>query len=253
MSSALRFSESGPLPQRRGERRRRLLDRLQMTARLEKSEIVGPRMRQITLRPTVGGLPWTPGQHVQVEVADRPGPLGMLAGLHRTYTVWDYNSSTMQLCVFDHGDGPGSAWARQASPGDEVLLTRPQGNFVVRPAAYHLFAGEETASVAYGAMLRNNPDFTAYTVIEIGSAEDALPLPGTVHWNYRGSASAVGSQKLLEAVRSLDLPAEPGAAYLAGEARTIQMIRAHLVNERRWPRRSILTKPFWAPGKTGLE
>ena len=51
----------------------------------------------------------------------------------------------------------------------------------------------------------------------------------------------------------LELPATPGVAYLAGEARTIQMLRRHLVAERGWPRQAIRTKPFWAPGKTGMD
>jgi NADPH-dependent ferric siderophore reductase len=48
-------------------------------------------------------------------------------------------------------------------------------------------------------------------------------------------------------------PAEPGMAYLAGEARTIQLIRRYLVEERRWPRHNVRTEPFWTPGKKGLE
>ena len=44
-----------------------------------------------------------------------------------------------------------------------------------------------------------------------------------------------------------------GAAYLAGEARTIQLLRRQLVEERGWPRQAIVTKPFWTPGKRGLD
>jgi NADPH-dependent ferric siderophore reductase len=51
----------------------------------------------------------------------------------------------------------------------------------------------------------------------------------------------------------LDLPARPGLAYLAGEARTIQMLRRHLVSDRGWPRQAVVTKPFWTPGKRGLD
>jgi NADPH-dependent ferric siderophore reductase len=57
----------------------------------------------------------------------------------------------------------------------------------------------------------------------------------------------------VKAVRALDLPAEPGVAYVAGEARTIQAVRAHLVRDRGWSRRDVVTKPFWTPGKTGLD
>jgi NADPH-dependent ferric siderophore reductase len=53
-------------------------------------------------------------------------------------------------------------------------------------------------------------------------------------------------------VQDTDLP-EPGIAYLAGEARTIQALRTHLVQDRGWPRQSVITKPFWTPGKKGME
>ncbi len=55
--------------------------------------------------------------------------------------------------MLDHGDGPGARWARAVRPGQEVLFGKPEGPLVVRPAPYHVFAGEETASVAFGPML----------------------------------------------------------------------------------------------------
>ena len=58
---------------------------------------------------------------------------------------------------------------------------------------------------------------------------------------------------LADAVRDLRLPDHPGVAYLAGEARTIQTLRKILITERGWDRRQIRTKPFWTPGRTGLE
>ena len=54
-------------------------------------------------------------------------------------------------------------------------------------------------------------------------------------------------------MRDLRLPDHPGVAYLAGEARTIQTLRKILITERGWDRRQIRTKPFWTPGRTGLE
>lgn len=66
-------------------------------------------------------------------------------------------------------------------------------------------------------------------------------------------ACAAASQTLLEALARLELPAEPGIAYLAGEARTIQLLRRHLVSDRGWPRQAVRMKPFWTPGKRGLD
>lgn len=69
------------------------------------------------------------------------------------------------------------------------------------------FAGDATASVAFGAMLRALPaDAPVHCVVE---AADRLPLPREVTW----------TDNLLDTLRALDRPDEPGVAYLAGEAR----------------------------------
>jgi NADPH-dependent ferric siderophore reductase len=178
---------------------------------------------------------------------------GLVTAL-RTYSVWDYDGAVLQLCIMDHPcDGPGSRWARAVSPGQEVVLSRPAGTFTARPGRYQLFAGEETAAVAFGPMLRAKPASTpAYVVIEVDTPDDRLPMPAATTWCYRNGASAASSPVLPASVRALELPAEPGVAYVAGEARTVQAVRRHLTDERGWPRRAIITKPFWTPGRRGM-
>ncbi|WP_433184010.1 siderophore-interacting protein [Actinoallomurus sp. CA-150999] len=220
---------------------RALADRLFVRGTVTDVDQITRRMRRITV--TAPGLSWTPGQQIRV-AAD-----GLLT--RRTYSVWDYDGSSLELCVLDHGDGPGARWARTVRPGDDVVFSGPEGTFVTRPSPYHLFAGEETASVAFGPMIRALGDAPVYGVIEADTPDDRLPVNLT--WHYREGAPAASSATLLTAVRDLDLPDEPGTAYVAGEARTVQAVRDHLVRERGWPRRSVLTKPFWTPGKKGLE
>ena len=218
-----------------------LIDRLFVRGTVTTTEPVTPRMRRITI--AAPGLEWTPGQHVRV-AAD-----GLLT--RRTYSVWDYDGSALELRVLEHGEGPGARWARAVRPGQEVVFGRPEGTLVTRPSPYHVFAGEETAAVAFGAMLRALGDAPAYGVIEAGTPADRLPVDLT--WRFREGAPAASSATLVEAVRALDLPDAPGTAYVAGEARTVQAVRDHLVRERGWPRRSVVTKPFWTPGKKGME
>jgi NADPH-dependent ferric siderophore reductase len=157
--------------------------------------------------------------------------------------------------VLDHDSGgPGVSWARQLRTGDRVSFSGPEGSFVLRDGAYHVFAGDETAAVAFGQMLRAVPAGAGvYGVIEAGEAADRLPLDRALNWQYRNGRPAAGSQTLLEALRRLQLPSKPGVAYLAGEARTIQLLRRHLVTERQWPRQAVRTKPFWTPAKRGLD
>ncbi len=68
-----------------------------------------------------------------------------------------------------------------------------------------------------------------------------------------GRYHAAASEALVKGLAAVDLPSEPGVAYLAGEARTIQLLRRHLVADRGWPRQAIRMKPFRTPGRKGLD
>ncbi|MFC4112422.1 siderophore-interacting protein [Nonomuraea zeae] len=235
---------------------RRLLDRMLVGGEVLEVEQVAARMRRIRIGgAALAGLTWTPGQHVRVLIGDGGGLLG---GVLRTYSIWAFDPSweAMDLIGYDHGgDSPGASWVRNAEPGQEVAFTRPDGGFVLREQApYHLFAGEETASVAFGAMLRAlPPDRPAFGVVEAEEPGGHLELPRELVGVCRDGAPAARSEVLVNTVRELDLPDGPGVAYLAGEARTIQAVRAHLVGERGWPRKDVRTKPFWTPGRKGMD
>jgi NADPH-dependent ferric siderophore reductase len=220
-----------------------LWEKLFVRAAVVEAELTG-RFRRLRLRAgALRDAEWRPGQQVRVHV----GAKGAFAPLLRTYSVWSRAADTIELQVLLHGDGPGTRWTAAAEPGDHVLLSRPKGDFVTRPARYHLFVGEETASVAFSPMLRALPaaERAESRVVVEAEPADRLPLPGRVTWAARDG--------LIDAVQLLDLPEEPGQAYVAGEARAVQAVQQHLVGDRGWPRRVVLTKPFWTPGKRGME
>jgi NADPH-dependent ferric siderophore reductase len=230
-----------------------LVDRMFVRGTLELNEPFAGRIRRLTITgPSLLGLDWRPGQHVRVHVgASEPG---LLPGPLRTYSVWDYRTDTIDLCVLDHGDGPGVRWARGVRPGQDVLFTRPTGTLVPRPGPYHVFVGEETASVAFGPLARALPvGADVHGVIEVDGPRDRLSLPDDVRWIYRDGAPAVASGTLVTEVTRLKLPDEPGIAYVAGELRTVQAVRKHFVRDRGWPRRSVVIKPFWTPGRVGMD
>ena len=212
-------------------------------------DLVSRRMRRIRISATeLRGQPWTPGQQVRVRTGDGHGP-------RRSYSIYAYEDDSIELCVLDHGDGPGSRWARALKVGQPVNFSRPDGSFVLRqPAPYHLFVGEETASVPFAAMLRALPSgATALGVVEVDTPDDRIALPESISWAYRAGGTAASSEGLVAALSRLELPGEPGIAYVAGEARTIQMVRRHLVKDRDWPRGNVVTKPFWTPGRRGMD
>ncbi|GAA2732446.1 siderophore-interacting protein [Actinocorallia aurantiaca] len=224
----------------------RLLERGTATA----VENAGSRWRRVRLEGA-RGLDWKPGHHVRVQV----GELSLRAprDLLRTYTVWDYDGDALELRVFEHGEGPGARWAAELETGAQVMFKAPEGRFTVREgAAGHLFVGEETASVAFGAMTRSL-DGRTRAVVEVGDPADRLPIEGDVEWLERGTAPAHDSERLVEAVASLEGLVPGTVAYLAGEAKTCQAVKRHLLNDRGWPRRDIVVKPFWTPGRRGMD
>ena len=242
-----------------------LRDAVFVSAAISEIEQLTPRMRRVRFSgPRLRGLNWTPGQHIRLQVAS----LGeSVLRLHpndalRTYSIFDADPElgTLDIVMLNHDSDPrpttpARRWSVAASIGDRVQFTRPQGNLVVRhDAPYHVFAGEETASVAFAAMLRSLPP-TAHVHGVVESADDAdhLRLARPLNQVERGNASAKDSVVLADALRALRLPDHPGVAYLAGEARTIQTLRKILITERGWDRRNIRTKPFWTPGRTGME
>lgn len=242
-----------------------LHDAVFLSGTVSEIERLTPRMRRIRFSgPRLQGLTWTPGQHVRLQVESlresvvRLHPYPVL----RTYSIYDVDPDlgALDIVMVDHdgdpkGTTPARRWARAAVVGDHARFTRPQGKFVVRhDAPYHVFAGEETASVAFAAMLRSlRPTAEVYGVIEAATAADHLPLSAPLSRVERGDAPAANSAVLADALRSLPLPDYPGIAYLAGEARTIQTLRKILTTERGWDRRQIRTKPFWTPGRAGME
>ncbi|RFS86303.1 siderophore-interacting protein [Actinomadura spongiicola] len=239
----------------------RLVGRYAIGATVTAVGEVTPTMKRIRLVAEAPiTFPYSPGQHVRIQIHD---PLSMYGLLHpvetlRTYTIWEFDRGARTLELRAHlydGDGVGLRWARAVQVGDAVTFWWPQGDFFVRDAEHHVFVGEETASVAFGAMLRElDASARVCGVVESETPELDPPLPGPhrLHRVHREGRPATASTVMLDAVSRLELPEGPGAAYVAGEARTCQLIRDHLVRDRGWPRTSIKVKPFWAPGKRGL-
>jgi NADPH-dependent ferric siderophore reductase len=220
-------------------------------------------MRRIRLAgPSLATLASTPGQQVRVLVSDMfsfDTVRHAFRDALRTYSVWEHDpaTATLDLCVLEHGEGPGARWSRSLAVGAEVAFREPEGKLVLQEADYHVFIGEETASVAFGAMLRAVPaGDRLFGAIEVDTEADRLALPrgDELAWSYRHGRLADNSPTLLAAARALTLPDSPGSLYLAGEAKTCAAIRRHFIDERGWSAKTCMAvKPFWTPGKRGLE
>lgn len=222
-------------------------------AQVTAASLVSDAMHEVTLiAPEFTGWQCKPGQSVRLA-------LGRFAvdGL-RTYSIWAHHPKRSELVLrgLDHADGPGSRWMSSVKAGAPVLLTSPRGVFGLdAEAAWHLLVGDESGAVPLLAMRAALPAEAAVHGVLAADGPDGRipPLAGDLPWVYREGAPAASSTVLLDAVRALPLPTEPGTAYLAGERDTCLAIRRYLRDDLGWPRRSVRLSAHWTPGKRGLE
>lgn len=172
---------------------------------------------------------------------------------HRHYTVraWDEIAGELTIDFVVHGDaGVAGPWARDARPGDQVVVTLPGGGYQPDPEAdWHLMAGDESALPAIAASLEAlAADSRAIVVLVCDGPEDELELscPGTldVRWLHR-SGGPGDTALLADAVRALDFPEGRVHGFVHGEAGEVREVRRHLLGERAVPRQDLSISGYW--------
>ena len=215
---------------------------------------VTPSMRRIRLTaPGLSALSHLPGQDLMLSVPAPPD-----AWFRRRYTIrfFDPEAPSIDIDMVMHGDGPAAAWAASVQPGDRIEAIGPRGKVTVDPAAaWHLFAGDDSAIPASLAMAESLADADqAIVVLEVdgpddeqhGSTIDGRPIP--VQWVHRAGGDPASGEALVAAVRAVALPAGTGHAYLAGELGVVAQMRSALL-ERGFEAEQISAKPYWRSGR----
>ncbi|WIY03144.1 siderophore-interacting protein [Amycolatopsis mongoliensis] len=164
----------------------------------------------------------------------------------RSYTVRSRDGGTIDVDFVLHSggtDGPATAWARTAAPGDVLGHYGPDAAYrrPVPKADTVLLAGDETAVPAIATLLSEVDN--AVVFVEVPDAAEEQPLPAEVHWLHRDGAAHGGL--LLDAVRGASLGPGSVAAWLAGEAGMVRSLRRHLVNERGLDKHAIEFTGYW--------
>jgi NADPH-dependent ferric siderophore reductase len=164
----------------------------------------------------------------------------------RSYTVRGRDRGTIDVDFVLHSwgtDGPATAWARTAAPGDVLGRYGPDAAYrrPVPTADTVLLAGDETAVPAIATLLSEVDN--AVVFVEVPDAAEEQPLPAEVHWLHRDGA-AHGS-RLREAVRGAKFRDGSVAAWLAGEAGMVRSLRRHLVDQQGLDKRAIEFTGYW--------
>lgn len=167
-------------------------------------------------------------------------PEGAPRPIARDYTPRRYDEAAGELDVdfVIHGDGPASAWAEQAAPGQVLGVGGPRGSHVV-PYAFdwYLLCGDETVLPSIARRLEEFPaGARVIAFVEVAGPSEEQPLSTRANldltWLYRNGAEPGTTDLLERAVRELDFPAGDYYAWISGEATSLRPIRRHLLHER---------------------
>lgn len=172
----------------------------------------------------------------------------------RTYTVrrWDAAERELWLDFVVHGDeGVAGPWAANAKPGEPLRFAGPGGAYApASDAGWHLLVGDESALPAIASALERLPaDARARAFVEVSGPEEEqrLETAGDVEltWLHRGEAPV--GERLVEAVRGLDLSGDV-QAFVHGEAGYVKALRRLLVAERGLPKSRTSISGYWRLG-----
>lgn len=223
---------------------RRLLMRPATVA--ENAPIAG-RFHLITLEgPALRDVAWTPGQKVQIAMG--------ASFLTRTYTPldWDALAGRFRILGYAHGDGPGSAWIREAGPGAVCDVFGPRDSIAPSTASEPLALFGDETSIGLAHALAAERLVTHHFELDDPQAGGAvLEHLGFAHATLFEKRAADAHVERME-VALAPLVAAGAAFVLTGKAGTVQRLRQALkplgVASSR-----IAAKAYWAPGKTGID
>jgi len=199
-------------------------------------------------------LAYTPGQHLRVVIGH--GQQAAMRDMVRTYSVWRYNTTTqvMDIAVCTFSEGPGAQWVQLLQPGDTIYFRGPEGKFTVDTSAdFYIMIGDPSSFAHLYELYRNLPGKPVYGVLYANHTDDHFadidgffPFPLTTLPDNPGDA-------LIQAVETiLPLTTGKGMAYIGGDGRVCVTMSKYF-RQLKWSSRQIKTKPFWMPGKRGLE
>ncbi|HJV71966.1 siderophore-interacting protein [Ideonella sp.] len=170
----------------------------------------------------------------------------------RDYTPRRFDNAARELVLefVLHGEGPASAWAEAAEPGQMLRVAGPRGSFLI-PTDYdwHLLVGDETALPAIARRLEELPAGTkVFAILQAADPADRRELPTAADLQLDWVADEAAC---LVAIRAFALPPGEGYVWAAGEGGAMAELRRILVDEKGHDKRAIRAAAYWKRGAAG--
>ncbi|MGH8443923.1 MAG: siderophore-interacting protein [Solimonas sp.] len=237
-------------PRQPGRLGRALIRVLMKQAHVVEAESVAEGFRLLTLDgPEFRGVQWLPGQKMQIAMGS--------AFVARTFTPieWDATAGRTRILGYAHGDGPGSAWLRNARPGDACDVFGPRASLDAGQAfGLRVVLGDETSIGLAYALSRQTPGAALQGLFEVNAVAPARAALARLALDGAELFERTQNDAQLEDIeRRLPALADSGASFvLTGKAASIQRLR-RVLKALGVPAARLTAKPYWAPGKTGLD
>lgn len=171
----------------------------------------------------------------------------------RKYTIRNIDATAGWLdidFVLHDDQGPGSAWAAAARPGDIVGLVGPGGRSVPSASTY-LLAGDETALPAMARLLETLPSTArGVALIEVANPAEEQKIDNRtgieIRWLHRDRAAS----PLSAAIMALPTPELAGNlfAWVSCEFTAFKTIRSHVRSRWNLPKENHLITSYWRRG-----
>lgn len=176
----------------------------------------------------------------------------------RTYTLrqLDSDNRTMTIDFVAHGaNGPGSCWAIEARPGDQLGVgMKARRKLLLPEAQQYLLVGDITALPVIAVMLEKLPAMAQATVLlEVPQSvdEQILCSPADVHIHWIYNPQPEKEDRLSAALENIVLPREDVTrfAFVAAESSAVKAIRRILLEARGWSSAEARFQAYWKAGE----
>ena len=145
-----------------------------------------------------------------------------------------------------HGAGPATDWARQATPGQRLVIGGPRSSMVIADDHdWHMLAGDETAAPAISRRLEELPPSSRARVLVALKDRAVLggPWKANVEIIQRDSMRA-----LLSRLEAGPLPEGEGFIWCAGEASAMARARDIVLRSKGVSPASARIAAYWKQG-----
>jgi NADPH-dependent ferric siderophore reductase len=185
----------------------------------------------------------------------RQRPEGVIT---RDYTPRRHSADGLVIDFAVHGgEGPATAWALQAKPGDELVVGGPRGSHLPPTGMTRVVLGSDTSALpALARWIEMLPgDVEILALVELEDEADRAYLEPShverarVHWV---PATTTGPTGIETAVRSLAFD-EHTFVWLAGEAGGLVPVRRHLRRGLGLPKEQVIVDGYWRVGVVALD